>query len=68
MGGAVAYNGSLGIVILLLDRASDVNLTGRRYGTTLISAAYNCSLQVTTLLLGRGADVNVPGGCGTGPR
>ncbi|KAJ5402677.1 uncharacterized protein N7487_008573 [Penicillium crustosum] len=50
------------LVLMLLDKESNIRAQGQRYGTALHGAALHGHLDVVEILLDRGADINVTGG------
>lgn len=59
--GAV-QSGNTGMVLLLLDSGSNVDMRGSHFGNALEEAAFNGHDRVVLLLLAKGLDVNVQGG------
>lgn len=55
---AAAYDGSDGIVQILLENGADVNKQGGDYGNALQAAAFNGNLDIVQKLLDHGAHVN----------
>lgn len=57
-----AAGGYKALVLMLLDKESNIRAQGRRYGTALHGAALHGHLDVVEILLDRGAEFNVTGG------